>query len=65
MDRFGSLFMRGDYLCLLGNMAARQGQIAKAREHWQTAVAESRRLGLTLAARKAEARLNSSSQQAA
>ncbi|CAP42786.1 conserved hypothetical protein [Bordetella petrii] len=65
MDRFGSLFMRGDYLCLLGNMAARQGQLAKAREHWQTAVAESRRLGLTLAARKAEARLNSSSQQAA
>lgn len=65
MDKFGSHFMRGEYLCLLGNVADRQGQHAKAREHWQTAITESRRLGLTLAARKAEARLNSESPQRA
>ena len=65
MDRFGSQFMRGEYLCLLGNVAERQGQHAQARECWQKAITESRRLGLTLAARRAEARLNGATQRAA
>ncbi|MBV7486036.1 AAA family ATPase [Bordetella sp. BOR01] len=65
MERFGSQFMRGDYLFLLGNVAARQGQYGKAREHWQEAVTESRRLGLTLVARRAQARLKDISQRVA
>lgn len=59
MERYGSLFMRGDYLYMLGNVAARQGHSEQAREYWETAVNEGRRLGLMLAARKAQACLDS------
>ncbi|ANN76553.1 AAA family ATPase [Bordetella flabilis] len=57
MEMFGTEFLRGEYLCLLGDAWDKQGDGARAVACWRQALTESRRLGLSLSARKAEARV--------
>lgn len=57
LDVFGTEALRGEYLCMLGDAWDRRGDGARAVACWRQAVAESRRLGLLLSARKAEARI--------
>jgi DNA-binding SARP family transcriptional activator len=57
MDTFGTELVRGEYLCLLGDAWDKQEDGARAVACWRQAVTESRRLGLSLSARKAEARI--------
>ncbi|HTK00161.1 MAG TPA: AAA family ATPase [Bordetella sp.] len=57
LDAFGTEFLRGEYLCLLGDMWDRRGDGGRAVACWRQAVTESRRLGLLLSARKAESRI--------
>jgi DNA-binding SARP family transcriptional activator/tetratricopeptide (TPR) repeat protein len=57
IEAFGTEFLRGEYLCLLGDAWDRRGDGARAVACWRQAVTESRRLGLSLSARKSESRI--------
>jgi DNA-binding SARP family transcriptional activator len=57
MDVFGTEYLRGEYLCLLGDAWDRRGDGARSVACWRQAITESRRLGLSLSARKAESRI--------
>lgn len=57
MDVFGTESVRGEYLRLLGDAWDKRGDGTRAIACWRRAVTESRRLGLSLSARKAEARI--------
>jgi len=57
IENFGTEFVRGEYLCLLGDAWDQRGDGARAVACWRLAVTESRRLGLLLSARRAEARI--------
>lgn len=58
IERYGTQCFRGAYLCLNGDGLAGEGQPGLAKSSWQQAMVESRRLGLSLYARRAELRLN-------
>lgn len=65
MEKFGTESLRGEYLRLLGDTWEKRGDGARAVACWRQALTESRRLGLSLSARKAEARIWDGAPQAA
>ncbi|MDN5844055.1 MAG: hypothetical protein L0H54_11500, partial [Alcaligenaceae bacterium] len=58
IDNYGTQLVRGAYLCLSGDAMAGRDQPGRAVAYWQQAIVESRRLGLSLYARRAEERIN-------
>lgn len=58
IEAYGTQLVRGAHLCLTGDALAVGEQPDRAIHFWQQAVVESRRLGLSLYARRAEIRLS-------
>jgi tetratricopeptide (TPR) repeat protein len=65
MERFGTESLRGEYLRVLGDAWEQRGDGARAVACWRQALTESRRLGLSLSARRAEARIWGGAEHAA
>lgn len=59
IEHFGTQLIRGAYLYQKGAAQAQAGRPDLAAASWQYAIVESRRLGFSLHARRAEAKLNS------
>lgn len=62
IEHYGTQLIRGAYLYQKGAALAASGLHDQATASWQHAIVESRRLGLSLHARRAEARLNTDPQ---
>ncbi|MNR33658.1 hypothetical protein D3C85_1513460 [compost metagenome] len=65
IEKFGTESLRGEYLRLLGDTWEKRGDGARAVACWRQALTESRRLGLSMSARKAESRIWDGAPQAA
>ena len=65
IEHYGTQLIRGAYLYQKGMAQATAGEPDLAAASWRHAIVESRRLGLSLYARRAEARLNADNRGAA
>lgn len=58
IEHYGTQLIRGAYLYQKGMALAGRGEAELAASHWQQAIVESRRLGLSRYAQRAEVLLN-------